>query len=347
MRSPDAIILGCAAAVATALLLLTARIKRRRSPPQVVQTQTLSLRELPRAAVPAELLVSTYFNLNAATSRGFDHVEYLRSCFDVSAVLDGLHDYAVATIERFIEEQRRSAILASDTSLRDLEMLGWVVQGSSGTVVIEEGAAFAPERVLGGDATLYVCRGARVSGGAFDLSAGSIFLGANTVVEPGTLVRGPTLVGTGVTLRHGAYVRGDVVLGANGVFGGELKNVLALDEAELPHTGYCGDSLLGHHAHFGCGAVTANFPLFAASRPVLTVHGTRYDLGRTKFGAVLGDGSQLGCNSVTEPGCLIAPDTHAYPLCRLARGAYGPHELLKNRPTIERAPLRRPAAAKG
>ena len=114
----------------------------------------------------------------------------------------------------------------------------------------------------------------------------------------------------------------------------------------VPHTGYCGDSLLGHHAHFGCGAVTANFPLFATSRPTLTVRSTRYDLCRCKFGAVLGDGSQLGCGSVTEPGCLIAPDTHVYPLCRLACGVYGPHELLKNRPAIERAP-RRPAATKG
>ena len=68
------------------------------------------------------------------------------------------------------------------------------------------------------------------------------------VVEPGVLVRGPAIIGAGVTLRHGAYVRGDAVLGSGGVFGGELKNVLALDGAELPHTGYCGDTLLGYRA---------------------------------------------------------------------------------------------------
>ena len=104
--------------------------------------------------------------------------------------------------------------------------------------------------------------------------------------------------------------------------------------------GYCGDSLLGHCAHFGCGAVTANFPLFAGSRPALTLRGARYDLGRRKLGAVLGDHCQLGCGSVTEPGCLLAPNTHAYPLSRLPRGVYGPRELLKSRPRIERAPLR-------
>ena len=100
---------------------------------------------------------------------------------------------------------------------------------------------------------------------------------------------------------------------------GELKHVIALDEAELPHTGYCGDSLLGRHAHFGCNALTANFPLLPGTLPSVDVRGIRYTL-RRKFGAVLGDGSQLGCGSVTEPGCMLAPQTHAYPLCRLARG---------------------------
>ena len=125
----------------------------------------------------------------------------------------------------------------------------------------------------------------------------------------------------------------------------------------------------------GCGAVTANFPLFAGSRPALTLRGARYalrpvvsteggrasrgviardvrpfhpglsppgryDLGRRKLGAVLGDHCQLGCGSVTEPGCFLAPNTHAYPLSRLPRGVYGPRELLKSRPRMERAALR-------
>ena len=124
----------------------------------------------------------------------------------------------------------------------------------------------------------------------------------------------------------------------------------------------------------GCGAVTANFPLFAGSRPALTLRGARcalrpvvspegggasrgviardvrpfhpglsppgrYDLGRRKLGAVLGDHCQLGCGSVTEPGCFLAPNTHAYPLSRLRAGVYGPGEILKPRQVVERAPL--------
>ena len=112
--------------------------------------------------------------------------------------------------------------------------------------------------------------------------------------------------------------------------------------------------------------MTANFPLFASSRPALELRGVRYLLGQRKIGAVplarppsrprarparhpgpawqiVGDGSQLGCGSVTDPGTLFAPDTHTYPLCRVPAGAYGPRELLKNRPlecgVLSRTPL--------
>mmetsp|Transcript_34874 Transcript_34874/g.102282 ORF Transcript_34874/g.102282 Transcript_34874/m.102282 type:complete len:115 (-) Transcript_34874:373-717(-) len=83
--------------------------------------------------------------------------------------------------------------------------------------------------------------------------------------------------------------------------------------------------------------------------PSVDLRGGRYSLDRRKFGAVIGDGSQLGCGSVTEPGCLVAPNTHSYPLCRLPRGVYGPNELIKNRPheagVIACTPLREHAPA--
>jgi len=113
----------------------------------------------------------------------------------------------------------------------------WATQGCSGRVVVEVGARFHPERLIGGteaaspgaaEATLYVCSGALVQGGVFDLSAGSIWLGAGALVEPGVLLRGPAVIGAGTVLRHGAYIRGDVVLGGHGVFGGELALTLTL-----------------------------------------------------------------------------------------------------------------------
>ena len=184
--------------------------------------------------------------------------------------------------------------------------------------------------------------GAKVLGGTFDLSGGSIYIGAHVVVEPGALIRGPAYIGDDCIIRHGAYIRGDVILGQGGVYGGELKNVLALDGCEVPHHSYCGDSLLGHRAHLGCGAVTANFPLFSTSTPSVRIaSGARVSLGRRKLGAVLGDHCQLGCNSVTDPGTFLAPNTHSYPLTRLRAGIYGPDEIIKPRPAIERAAYRR------
>ena len=215
----------------------------------------------------------------------------------------------------------------------------------NGAVLLAPGATLHADRIIGvadGEAppTLLLDSGARVLGGTIDLSGGSVHLGADAVVEPGALVRGPAVIGARCVVRHGAYIRGDVLLGADGVFGGELKNVVALDGCELPHHSYCGDSLLGHRAHLGCGAVTANFPLFESSAPSLRVaSGARVALGRRKIGAVLGDRCQLGCNSVTDPGTFLAPDTHAYPLSRLRAGVYGPGEILKPRQVVERAPL--------
>ena len=147
---------------------------------------------------------------------------------------------------------------------------------------------------------------------------------------------------------------------------------------EAPHHGYVGDSLLGRRAHLGCGATTANLPLLKHCSPSVELPlppvpleaprrdgpssrrggrserdgggapssaadaAVRYDLGIRKFGAVIGDGSQLGCGCVAEPGCLLAPNTHAYPLCRLPRGVYGPDELIKNRQAASGALVRAP-----
>ena len=153
------------------------------------------------------------------------------------------------------------------------------------------------------------------------------------------------MIGEGCVLRRGAYLRGDVLLGPGCVVGCEMKHALALEGVELPHHGYVGDSLLGHRAHFGCGVVTANFPLFPSSLPSVDLEGMRFELGRRKFGAVVGDAAQVGCQSVLEPGCLLAPDTHAYPLSRIPRGAYGPHAILKNRPSLQAVPLERRVGA--
>ncbi|EQC35893.1 hypothetical protein SDRG_06641 [Saprolegnia diclina VS20] len=197
------------------------------------------------------------------------------------------------------------------------------------------------------DRQLVLGSGVRVMGGVFDVSEGSIFIGANTVIEPHVYIKGPAIIGESCTLRHGAYLRGDVLIGDRVVLRCEVKHALIMDRAELCHPGYCGDSLCGYKSHFANQVSTANLTLLAPSSGTgvcIDVDGVTYDTGRRKIGVILGDRSQLGCNVATDPCTLLGPNTSVYALTRLNKGVYGPNELVKNKPmetgVIERAPLR-------
>jgi len=131
-----------------------------------------------------------------------------------------------------------------------------------------------------------------------------------------------------------------------------LKNTVLMDKANFPHPSYLGDSLCGYMTHFGNQATAANLGIFEGIRPrnerkniILHLNGKLYDLGRSKVGIILGDFSQVGCNSVSDPATFLRPYTIVYSLTRLAKGFYGPNEVVKNKPhekgVIERAPFRR------
>ncbi|KAF1318080.1 Bifunctional glmu protein, partial [Globisporangium splendens] len=194
---------------------------------------------------------------------------------------------------------------------------------------------------------IVVLPGALILGGTFDVSDGSVFIGKNVRIEPNVYIKGPAVIGEGSTVRGGAYIRGDVIVGQSVVLRGELKNALILDHAELCHPGYCGDSVCGVKSHFGNQVTTANLNLFSSSSSAnltIDVNGQRYDTGRKKVGVILGDHSQLGCSTVTDPCTLLHPNTIAYPLSRLRKGIYGPNQIIKNKPmekgVLEVAPLR-------
>ena len=305
----------------------------------------VSLRDAPREAVPRELTAAFYFDLDAADSRGVEQARHLRDAHSIGAALDGLHEYISSTLA---SHAVRVQGLAAGHSRDGASVVSDAGTGACiGSVrVISEAATIVCERLIGAGETsarpslIMLGKDVVIQGGTLDASAGDIWIGAGTRVEPGVLIRGPAVIGERSEIRRGAYLRGDVSLGAGAVVGCEMKMVLALDGVELPHHGYVGDSLLGHRAHFGCGSVTANFPLFPGSPPSLDLDGVRYELGLRKFGAVVGDGSQLGCGSVTQPGCLLARDVHAYPLSRLPKGVYGPSVLLKHGPGLSAVELR-------
>jgi len=317
------IAIGSASAAVVVAVALYRRASKPPPPPPPPPPRKLELTQLHSFDVPKELTIPHYFDLDAAEVRAGcpEAVGYLRGCGNVTEALDGLHGFVISQLEQRALEIDREIPEVSKSSPRKIAARK---AARSRDIILAPGAKVAEGAIL-------------------DASGGQIYLGQDVSVEPGALVKGPAYICEGCVVRHGAYIRGDVYLGAKTIVGGELKHMLALDSCELPHYGYCGDSLLGHKAHFGCGSLTANLPLLPHSKPACTLpDGNTYVLGRKKFGAIVGDRSQLGCGSVTEPGCLLAPNTCCYPLTRLARGLYGPDELLKNRPSIERVPLRPP-----
>lgn len=122
----------------------------------------------------------------------------------------------------------------------------------------------------------------------------------------------PCLICAGAQVRSGAFIRGNVLVGRNAVVGNstELKNCILFDEVEVPHYNYVGDSILGWRAHLGAGAVCSNVRL---DKGEVVVHGG-HRTGRRKVGAFVGDGAQVGCNSVLAPGCVLPRGARVLPL---------------------------------
>jgi len=154
--------------------------------------------------------------------------------------------------------------------------------------------------------------------GAF-LEGDDIFIGAGTVVEPGAFIRGPAIIGCNTEVRQGAYIRGTVLVGDDCVVGHttEMKNSVMLDGAKAGHFAYIGDSILGRNVNLGAGTKLANLKI-NNSEVVIRHDGETLQTGLRKFGAILGDHVELGCNSVSSPGTIIGPRTLVYPNASVA-----------------------------
>jgi len=144
--------------------------------------------------------------------------------------------------------------------------------------------------------------------------SGAVFIGRGTVIEHGAMIKGPAWIGEGCEIRNGAYIRENVVVGDGVVLGNssEFKNCLIFDEAQIPHFNYVGDSILGYKAHLGAGAILSNVRLDHAPVNVITPEGP-ISTGLRKFGAIVGDRAEIGCNSVLSPGSIIGRDSIIYP----------------------------------
>jgi UDP-N-acetylglucosamine diphosphorylase / glucose-1-phosphate thymidylyltransferase / UDP-N-acetylgalactosamine diphosphorylase / glucosamine-1-phosphate N-acetyltransferase / galactosamine-1-phosphate N-acetyltransferase len=166
-----------------------------------------------------------------------------------------------------------------------------------------------------------------------------VFIGEGTVIEPGAMIKGPAWIGRNCEIRHGAYVRENVIVGDGAVLGNscEFKNCLLFDEVQVPHFNYVGDSILGHRAHLGAGVILSNVRLDHAEVEVTLPNGTRIGTGLKKFGAILGDHAEVGCNSVLNPGSIIGRHGLIYPLSQWS-GILPEHTLARSKPTLQMIP---------
>jgi NDP-sugar pyrophosphorylase family protein len=141
-----------------------------------------------------------------------------------------------------------------------------------------------------------------------------VFIGEGTVVEDGAMIKGPAIIGRNCEIRHNAYVREHVIIGDNCVVGNscEVKNSILFNHAVAPHFNYIGDSILGHKAHLGAGVKISNVKLVPGNITV-EIDGRPFDTGLRKFGALLGDQTDIGCNAVLNPGSIIGRGSVVYP----------------------------------
>lgn len=170
-----------------------------------------------------------------------------------------------------------------------------------------------------------------IPAGAFLIDPHLISIGKGTVVEPGAYIKGPCWIGRDCTVRHGAYVRGDVITGNKCVIGHdtEIKHSILLDYAHAAHFAYLGDSIIGNRVNLGAGTKCANLKLDNHSIKV-AYQDNRWDTGLRKFGAVIGDDSQIGCNAVTNPGTLLGKNVYCYPVINI--GGFVPsHSTIKSK----------------
>lgn len=162
-----------------------------------------------------------------------------------------------------------------------------------------------------------------------------VFIGEGTVVEDGAMIKGPAIIGRNCQIRHNAYLREHVIIGDNCVVGNacELKNSVLFNDAGVPHFNYVGDSILGYKAHLGAGVKVSNVKLVAGNI-LVEVEGKPFDTGLRKFGALLGDHAEIGCNAVLNPGSIVGRGSVVYPNTNW-RGVLPPNSIVKNRTAYE------------
>jgi hypothetical protein len=208
------------------------------------------------------------------------------------------------------------------------------------TLVIHGGQVYTVGfKLLGGDPTkgqMQVAIGGKVvtdatvvHGGVYIMSD-DIHLSPGVKVEPGAYIKGPTVIGPGTEVRQGAYLRGSCLIGAGCVVGHttEVKNSVMLDGAKAGHFAYLGDSILGREVNLGAGTKLANLKIIESPYRIKAGDQTHV-IERRKFGAIMGDHAETGCNSVTNPGTILGKRSMVLPCVSVHAGFYPAKKIIR------------------
>ncbi len=156
-----------------------------------------------------------------------------------------------------------------------------------------------------------------------------VWIARSAKVFPSAYIHGPAIIGKEAEVRHCAFIRGNALVGEGAVVGNstELKNVVLFNKVQVPHYNYVGDSILGYQAHMGAGSITSNVK---SDKKLVCVHTPEGDIetGIKKFGAMIGDGVEVGCGSILNPGTVVGRESNIYPLSSV-RGVVSEHSIYK------------------
>lgn len=172
--------------------------------------------------------------------------------------------------------------------------------------------------------------GSRLSPEEYDSPAEGVWISKKATVAGNATVNAPCIICADAEIRQCAFIRGSALVGEGAVVGNscELKNCILFDKVQVPHFNYVGDSVLGYKSHMGAGAITSNVKS-DKTLVAVAIDGEKIATGLKKFGAILGDCVEVGCNSVLNPGTVIGKNTNVYPLSSV-RGYIPPRSIFKS-----------------
>ena len=190
-----------------------------------------------------------------------------------------------------------------------------------------------PWEVLGEISSFIEALGPQLPADEYDSPAPGVWIAKDAKVFPSAYIGAPCIIDHEAEVRHCAFIRGSAIVGKKAVVGNstELKNVVLFDNVQVPHYNYVGDSILGYKAHMGAGSITSNVKM---DRTPIKVHAEELlNTNRKKFGAILGDNVEVGCNSVLNPGTVVGSGALVYPLSSV-RGVVPANAIYKDKDNI-------------